>query len=72
MKFKTILALLFISIIVIFSIQNSTVTEVDFFIWKLEMSRVLVILGSFIIGVLVGILVSMKRKLLPTKDKNLN
>lgn len=65
MKFKTILAILFAAIVVVFSLQNAAVTEVKFLIWKLSMSRVLIILGSFGLGVVVGILVSMKRKLLP-------
>lgn len=64
MKFKTILALVFAAIIVVFSLQNSEVTDVNFLVWKLSMSRVLIILGSFAIGVIVGILVSMKRKLI--------
>ncbi|GMN08415.1 hypothetical protein MTsPCn5_38040 [Croceitalea sp. MTPC5] len=68
MKLKTILALVFATIIVVFSLQNSEVTDVEFLIWKLSMSRVLIILGSFGIGVLVGILVSMKRRLIPKKE----
>ncbi|TLP80134.1 lipopolysaccharide assembly protein LapA domain-containing protein [Maribacter sp. ACAM166] len=67
MKFKTILALLFAVIIVIFSLQNAEVTDVKFLLWKLSMSRVLIILGSFGVGVLVGILASMKRQLINTK-----
>ena len=63
MKTKTILALVFAAIIVVFSLQNSEVTDVNFLVWKLSMSRVLIILGSFAIGVIVGILVSVKRKL---------
>ena len=70
MKFKTLLALLFITIIVIFSIQNSEVTDIKFLFWKLSMSRVLIILGSFAVGVLVGILVSMKRNLIPSRKVN--
>lgn len=65
MKFKTILALIFATIIVIFSLQNAEVTEVKFLVWKLSMSRVLIIMGSFAIGVLVGLLVSMKKRLIP-------
>ncbi len=64
MKFKTILALVFATLIVVFALQNSEVTDINFFIWKISMSRVLIILGSFSIGVLVGILVSMKKRLL--------
>lgn len=65
MKFKTILAIIFAIIIVLFSLQNAEVTEVKFLFWKLSMSRVLIIMGSFAIGVLVGILVSMKKRMIP-------
>jgi uncharacterized integral membrane protein len=62
MKFKTVMALIFAGLVVVFSLQNSAVTDIDFLIWKLSMSKVLVILGSFSIGVLVGLLVSIKKK----------
>ncbi len=69
MKFKTIVAILFIILIVVFSLQNAVVTDVKFFVWKISMSRVLLILGSFGIGVLVGILVSMKKRFVGTKKQ---
>jgi putative membrane protein len=76
MKSKTILALLFATLIVIFSLQNSEVTPVKFLTWEIEMSRVLVILGSFTVGLLVGILVSIKKRIRPQKkldqSKDLN
>lgn len=61
MKFKTVIAIIFATIIVIFSIQNVEVTDVKFLFWKLTMSRVLIILGSFAIGVLVGFLAFIKK-----------
>lgn len=64
MKLKTVLAILFAAIIVVFSLQNADVTDVKFLFWKVSVSRVLVILGSFAFGVLVGILVSMKKSLI--------
>lgn len=64
MKLKTVLAIIFVSIIIVFSLQNAEVTDVKFLIWKLSLSRVLIILGSFAIGVIVGILASMKRPLI--------
>ena len=67
MKLKTILAIVFATVIVIFSLQNSEVTDVRFVFWKLSMSRVLIILGSFGVGVIVGILVSVKKKYINTK-----
>ena len=64
MRFKTVLAILFATVIIIFSIQNAEVTDVKFLFWKLSMSRVLIILGSFVFGVMVGLLVSMKKPLI--------
>jgi lipopolysaccharide assembly protein A len=64
MKFKTILALVFATIIVVFSIQNARVIDISFLFWKLSASTVLVILGSFFIGILVGVLMSIKRKII--------
>lgn len=66
MKTKTIIAIVFISLIIIFSLQNAEITDVKFLFWKLSISRVLVILGSFVIGILVGILISLKKKLTKT------
>ena len=69
MKLKTGLAIVFATLIIIFSLQNAEVTDVEFIFWKLSVSRVLIILGSFIIGVVVGLLISMRRKLLPKKER---
>ncbi|QBA64149.1 lipopolysaccharide assembly protein LapA domain-containing protein [Muriicola soli] len=63
MKFKSFILIVFVILIVIFSVQNAEVTEVNFLIWKIAMSKVLVILGSFGIGVLVGILATIKKKI---------
>lgn len=71
MKLKTILAIVFATIIVVFSLQNSDMTEVEFLFWKLTTSRVLIILGNFSIGVIVGILVSMKRSLIRKEKERL-
>lgn len=60
MKFKTILAVLSATLVLVFSLQNAMVTDVEFLFWKLSVSRVLIILGSFAFGVVVGFLVSMK------------
>jgi uncharacterized integral membrane protein len=62
MKLKTALAIVFASLVIIFSLQNAEVTDVKFLFWKLSISRVLIILGSFVVGVLVGVLISMKKK----------
>lgn len=61
MKFKTFATLLFVVFIVAFSLQNAEITDVKFLFWKLSFSRIIVILGSFTIGVLVGVLISLKK-----------
>lgn len=72
MKLKTILAVIFAIIIAIFSLQNAEITDVKFLFWKLSISRVLVILGTFLTGVLVGILISISRKIINKKEKTFN
>ena len=62
MKTKTIIAITIAVIITIFALQNSEITDVKFFFWKLSMSKVLLLLGCFGLGVLVGFLVSLKKK----------
>ncbi len=56
MSLKTVAAFFFAILIVIFSIQNSETTTVNVLFWEISMSRVLIILGSFGIGILVGLL----------------
>lgn len=67
MKFKTLIALFLALLIVTFSLQNAEVTEIDFMIWTISMSRVLIILGSFAFGVLTGILFASRRRFTNTK-----
>lgn len=68
MKLKTFVAILFATLIVIFSLQNAEVVDVKFLFWKLSFSSVVVILGSFSMGVLVGVLISIKRKITAKKE----
>lgn len=73
MKFKTILVMVFATIIVVFSIQNIDLTDVRFLYWKTSTPLVIIILGSFVFGLIVGLLVSIKkpvfRKESPTIEK---
>ena len=63
MKFRTIIGLLFAAIIIIFSLQNAEIIDVKFLFWELSISIVLLILGSFAIGLLVGVSLSIKKKI---------
>lgn len=61
MKLKTIFILTFALLIVVFSLQNYEVTEIKFLFWTLSVSRGLIILGCFSVGVLVGLIIGMKK-----------
>jgi len=51
---KTIIFSILIALIIVFVIQNTQVVEYQFLAWKVSMSRALLLLGTFVIGVLVG------------------
>ena len=40
--------------IVIFAAQNLQVVEVDFLFWSLKLSKFLIILGAYVMGMLTG------------------
>ncbi|ADV50085.1 LapA family protein [Cellulophaga sp. E16_2] len=65
MKTKTIIAIVMAILITIFSLQNAEMTDIKFLFWKLSLSRVLIILGSFAFGIVVGLLISLKKNRLP-------
>lgn len=54
MNVKMIVAIIFTFLMAIFVLQNMEVVQVDFLIWSLEASRVIIYLTVFLIGVLVG------------------
>ena len=54
MKFKMFIAAVFLALTGIFVLQNMEVVQVDFLLWSLEASRVIIYLTIFLIGALVG------------------
>ena len=54
MNFKVFIAIVFMVLTGIFVIQNMEVVQVDFLIWSLEASRVIIYLTVFLIGAFVG------------------
>ena len=53
----SLIVMVLLSVVVaLFAIQNATAVVLDFIIWEFEISLVLVILGSFLCGVLVAML----------------
>ncbi|GFZ81232.1 hypothetical protein GCM10011531_09350 [Aquaticitalea lipolytica] len=62
MNTKSIIAIILILLVVIFTIQNTEVVTIKFLTYKLSMSRVLVILGCFLIGLASGMLLAFRHK----------
>jgi putative membrane protein len=51
---KTVVFLVLIALVVVFVIQNTQVVEFQFLAWKVSMSRALLLLGTFGMGIVVG------------------
>jgi len=51
---KTIIFVILAVLILLFVIQNTQVVETRFLVWTISMSRSLLLLGTFIIGVIAG------------------
>ena len=62
MKTKSIVALILILLFVLFTIQNTEVVTIKFLTFELSMSRVLVILSCFLIGLISGVLLVYSNK----------
>jgi len=54
MNFKMFLAIVFLMLTGVFVLQNMEVVRVDFLLWSIEASRVIIYLTIFLIGALVG------------------
>ena len=61
MNIKTIVILVLIALVVILVIQNVKVVEVQFFFWKVSMSRALMLFGTLLIGLISGLLLRRTR-----------
>ena len=51
---KTIVFLILVALVIIFVIQNTQIVEFQLLAWKVSMSRALLFLGTFVIGIVVG------------------
>jgi len=57
MNFKSISVLSLLAIFIIFSIQNVEVIPVYFLFWKTEISKLLLLIITLVIGILVGMII---------------
>ncbi len=63
MKPKTIIVIILAILAFVIVIQNTQVTTVQFFFWRLYMSRIVLILIMLVIGVVIGYIIGkMPRK----------
>ena len=58
---RNIIFLVLIGIVIIFVIQNVQVVEVKFLFWEVSMSRALVLIATFGIGLLGGWLLTLPK-----------
>lgn len=66
MRFKMVIAIVLAVLLVVFSLQNIEQVAVKFLTFKGEVPTVLLIIGTFAMGVIVGILASLR----PNKTKS--
>ncbi|NVL91846.1 MAG: LapA family protein [Desulfobacterales bacterium] len=59
---KTIIFFILIALVIVFVIQNTQIVEFRFLAWKVSMSRALLLLGTFLMGIAVGWLSRRLRK----------
>lgn len=56
MKFKFITIISLIVLLLIFIFQNSSIVELKFLFWSFSVSSLLLVIISFLIGILTGLL----------------
>jgi len=61
-KFHIFVGIISLFLIVTFTLQNSEVVSLNFLFWKLEMSRVVLILMVLLIGFLLGYILRSLQK----------
>lgn len=57
MKFTFVLGVIFGILVVAFILQNTEIVEISFLFWTISISRALVVLLVFIIGIIVGAII---------------
>jgi uncharacterized integral membrane protein len=53
---KAVAGIILVILSTVFALQNTGIVRIKFLFWSFSMSRVLLIIGSVVIGTLVGIL----------------
>lgn len=69
MNFKALVILLLIGLFIILCIQNAEVIPIHFLFWKIEISKLLMLIITLIIGIFVGSLVPGVLKKVSKEEK---
>ena len=69
MRWKWVFFACAVSLLAIFILQNVKVVEVRFMLWQVEMSRALLLLAVFGLGVGAGWLLALGRRLNPGETR---
>ncbi len=59
---KTIVIIVLLSIFTVFILQNTQVVEIQFLFWKISLSRVVLLIGALLTGVLIGLFIGWEAK----------
>mgnify|MGYP001344520991 FL=1 len=59
---RKIIFWILIALLLVFIVQNTQVVQVKFLIWTMSMSRGIVLLGTFLMGVVATLLVRLTTK----------
>ena len=62
MNSKTIIILVLAVLLIIILVQNTEVVEFQIFLWKISMSRIIMIAFLMLIGFIIGYLVAKREK----------
>ena len=57
---KTKIVIVLQGIFMIFILQNTEVVDIRFLFWKLSLSRVILLMGSLLIGILAGLFIGLE------------
>lgn len=57
MNFKSITAIILLALFIIISIQNAEVIPIHILFWKAEISKLLIIILTLVIGLLIGMMI---------------
>jgi uncharacterized integral membrane protein len=69
MKFTFVLGLIIGILVVIFILQNTEIVEINVLFWTISISRALIVLLVFIIGIIVGATINDIRTRKKKKEK---